>query len=95
VALVLGEVAVARGLGEAVLFTDGGHADHLDAEVEVARHLGDHEQAAGSPSRRKKAIVGGRVDEELGHDGCHAVKEVRAELVLQPGFGRAAEADAL
>ena len=33
--------------------------------------------------------VGPALNEELGHDGGHAVKEVRAELVLEIGLGRA------
>ena len=81
----LGEILIARGQRHAIGRTHRWHANDFDWNIKIACHAGHHLQLLVI-LLAKDGEVGTALDEELGHNGCNAVKEVGAELVFKIGL---------
>lgn len=77
------QVAVAAGQGEPVLLADGGHADDLHPEVQVAHHAPDQGELLGVLLPVEGDVGAGEV-QQLRHDGEHAVEVAGAGGTFQP-----------
>ncbi|MEY9286259.1 hypothetical protein ABIA03_007451 [Bradyrhizobium yuanmingense] len=92
-ALLGREVDVARGHRESVALAHGAGADHLDTEVEVARHLRHHAQLLEILFAEDRDIRPA-LREQLADDSGDTAEEVRAEAVLEAGERRPLRRDA-
>ena len=86
--LLLGEVDVTRRFRESVLLPNRRHAQHLDGNVEIACQAHDDLQLL-VVLLAEHGVVGTRLREQLGDNGRHAIKELRAELILEARLGGA------
>ena len=82
------QIDVARGHREAVALPHGSRADHLDAEIEIARHLRHHPQLLKILFAEDREIRPA-LREQLSDHGGDAAEEVRSEAIFEPGGGRA------
>ena len=81
------QIDVARRHREAVALAHGSGADHLDAEVEIARHLRDHPQLLKILLAEDRDIRPA-LREQLADHGGDAAEEVRPEAILEAGRRR-------
>src|SRR3954451_137616 len=77
------EVHVAARQRKTVGLADGGPADHLDREVEVAHHPADQRELLGVLLAEERDVGPGQV-QQLADAGHHAVEGPRAVFALEP-----------